>query len=1059
MLKNLFFLIVLSLLGTTTIFSQQKTDVWDFGAKQLDGEFYNNKLTESTINAWYTATPGSTNIAMPTGFVAGELSWIGGTNDRLRTTNTNLTRFDNNVGPGGGLVGYTGRLYINASGAVGRFFTFSLNEDDEISIIMNSDAAGLLNFVYAANPAAQNNLVATTVAAVEYKFVAKATGNYKIFESVNKPSYYQIKRKAATYVTVTGNVDTTNTTTVPDNYSVVFTNEAGKSWSATVTDGTYSVTLPANYTYDLSLSNANGYVISTGEEFDATPSSNSHNISIDQVTLYKVSGTISGLGSSSNINNLGLVYTPDAASNIVFVPKPIIDKESGNYTVYLESNINYTISATGVNDDEILANTILISPENTISNIVFSPKPKYGVIINTPDLDATQRSQLKLTFSNVNESGYSYDFSDVNTISLRNGSYSVSYSGLDQYPLEMKPTSYLKINNTSAIKELQFNPVTNWSFDDKVITTSMPYYKGLAFTGNIVNEIAKGHLVCQSGSTISIPMNPGEKLTISYYYAANFSIDENAAIITASGSTSLVENTDYIYAGTSPGFATINIAGLTYLSNISRFKNVPYSPTISVGSGKDYSTINEALTAISRMTRNNTERVTVLIEPGNYEEMIVIKNPNITLKNASTNPSIDLANKGVNIDPNAVRITSYYGFGYNYFSQGTDNKWNENALAINKANGFTNYTNVSGTTNESYWNATVVVNAANFEAENIIFENSFNQYISQKESDDVLVMVSGNKGQRPTLSGDVAVQNKSFVERAAAIAVANNIDKVFLKNCRVVGRQDSFYGGTGSRVAVYKGVMMGAVDYIFGPMAAVFYQTKFAMNTSDASGDLSYLTAPQQQSGRGFLLYECTIGSAIPGIETASLYRSKPGFFGRPWAANTGEAVIYKATVETSDFPGQVGNSLISPPGWLNTLNGTSERVYEYQTIELSGVNNAANREPWSKVLTSPFLSDGTEITPFNFTKGNDNWDPFNLETLGTTNNYSKTSVNIFTSEKSVYISNVKANTDVKVYHMNGSLAKMFTTKSDINFELPRGIYLVTVQAKDGIKSVKVLSK
>ncbi|QOW10445.1 hypothetical protein Q73A0000_08725 [Kaistella flava (ex Peng et al. 2021)] len=1058
MFKQLFFLIVLSLIGTPTVFGQQKTDVWDFGAKQLDVAFYNNKLTEAGINSWYTETPGSTNIGMPASFVAGDLSWTGATNDRLRTSNTNLTRYDNNLGPGTA-AGYTGRLYINAGAAVGRFFTFTLNEDDEISIIANSDAAGLLNFVYVTNPTAQTNLVATTLAAVEYKFVAKYAGNYKIFESVSKPSYYQIQRKAATYVTVNGNVNTTNTVSVPDNYSVLFTNKAGKTWTAPVTDGSYSVKLPANYSYDLSLVNANGYVITTGETLEATPATTTHNIVIDQVTLYKVSGTISGLGSSSNINNLALVYTPDPAANTVFVPKPIIDKASGNYTVNLESNINYTISATGVNDDEILANTILISPQNTVSNIVFSAKPKYGVTINASDLNATQLGQLQLTFTNINEAGYLYNFTNINVISLRNGTYSVSYSGLDQYSLEMKPTSYLKINNASATKELKFNPITNWSFDDKVITASTPYYKGLAFTGNIVNEITKGHIVCQTGSAISVPMNPGEKLVISYYYAANFSINGGSAVTTNSGSTSTIENKDYLYTGTSPGNVLINCAGLTYIKNISKYKDVQYTPTISVGSGKDYPTINDALTAISRMVRTTTERVTVLIEPGNYEEMIVIKNANITLKNASSNPSIALANKGVNIDPNAVRITSYYGVGYNYFSQGTDNKWNENALAINKANGFTSYTNVSGSTNGSYWNATVVVNAANFEAENIIFENSFNQYISQKESDDVLVMVVGNKGQRPTLVGDVAVQNKSFVERAAAIAVANNIDKVFLKNCRVVGRQDSFYGGTGSRVAVYKGVMMGAVDYIFGPMTAVFYKTKFAMNTSDVSGDLSYLTAPQQTSGRGFLLYECIIGSAIPGIETASVYRSKPGFFGRPWAANTGEAVIYKATVETSDFPGQFDNSLISPPGWLNTLNGTSDRVYEYQTTELSGVNNSAKREPWSKVLITPFLTDGTEITPFNFTKGNDNWDPFNLEILGTTNNYSKTTVNIFTSEKSVYISNVKANTDVKVYHMNGSLAKMFTTKSDTNFELPRGIYLVTVQAKDGIKSVKVLSK
>ena len=67
-----------------------------------------------------------------------------------------------------------------------------------------------------------------------------------------------------------------------------------------------------------------------------------------------------------------------------------------------------------------------------------------------------------------------------------------------------------------------------------------------------------------------------------------------------------------------------------------------------------------------------------------------------------------------------------------------------------------------------------------------------------------------------------------------------------MNNCRVVGRQDSFFGGVGSRVVVYKGAIMGAVDYIFGGMIAVFYKTDLVMNTSDVNGDESYLTAAQQ---------------------------------------------------------------------------------------------------------------------------------------------------------------------------------------------------------------------
>ena len=96
-----------------------KIDVWDFGAEQLDASVYNNHLNVDVINAWYdkSITPGTSGKVLP-GFTAGALSWVGGSNDRLRTTNTSLTRYDENLG---GAAGYTGRIYVNASAATIRF--------------------------------------------------------------------------------------------------------------------------------------------------------------------------------------------------------------------------------------------------------------------------------------------------------------------------------------------------------------------------------------------------------------------------------------------------------------------------------------------------------------------------------------------------------------------------------------------------------------------------------------------------------------------------------------------------------------------------------------------------------------------------------------------------------------------------------------------------------------------------------------------------------------------------------------------------------------------------
>ncbi len=246
----------------------------------------------------------------------------------------------------------------------------------------------------------------------------------------------------------------------------------------------------------------------------------------------------------------------------------------------------------------------------------------------------------------------------------------------------------------------------------------------------------------------------------------------------------------------------------------------------------------------------------------------------------------------------------------------------------------------------------------------VVFENSFNQYISKKEAADTVVMwENGSKGKRPTKAGDTSVQTRSFVERAGAIAIVG--DKSVFTNCKFIGRQDTLYGDAGIKAVFQKCDILGAVDYIYGGMDAVFYQCMLRMNTdSKTDSDQAYLTAAQQTSGRGYLMYNCTVTSTTPGIDTASEYRSKPGYFGRPWSPNTAEVVFYNTVVETTNHPGSEGKSLIVPQGWNNTLSGESKKLYEYGTIELSKEDNTAGRAKWSTHLDTPKIDDGkTDIS------------------------------------------------------------------------------------------------
>ena len=224
--------------------------------------------------------------------------------------------------------------------------------------------------------------------------------------------------------------------------------------------------------------------------------------------------------------------------------------------------------------------------------------------------------------------------------------------------------------------------------------------------------------------------------------------------------------------------------------------------------------------------------------------------------------------------------------------------------------------------------------------------------------------------------GSTAVQAYEYKERAAALAIANNCSEVYFENCKFIGRQDTLYGGVGSTVAFYDCSIYGSTDYIFGGMIAVFAKCDLVFNTSEHKNDVGYITAAQQSTGRGYLMYNCTVTSTIPGVDTASEFASKPGYFGRPWAANTSEVIFYMTNIEaTCTNWYALSASLIRPDGWLSTLSGESNLVGEFGTYEIAlGVDNAGSRVGWANVFETEFLADGTPITIESFLG---EWDAF----------------------------------------------------------------------------------
>ena len=374
--------------------------------------------------------------------------------------------------------------------------------------------------------------------------------------------------------------------------------------------------------------------------------------------------------------------------------------------------------------------------------------------------------------------------------------------------------------------------------------------------------------------------------------------------------------------------------------------------------------INAALDSARTVYAERGEKTTILIEPGTYREEITIDVPGLTMKNAARKPSIGLKNGGVDCDKNAVRITWYYGHGYQYRSMGDKINYGGSRMRL--------------------WNASVLVTAPDFTAENIIFENSFNLYVCELEAADSLVDISQSDMPwtekerpkkimpvRPKDVGSTEVQKKAYRERAAAISFDEKATNAHLKNCRAVGRQDVLYGAQGASIYWEGGILQGGVDFIFGAMTMSVNRTTIVANINGEKGDKCYISAGRSE-GRGLLFYKCHIRLATEdelvnrsvspkdGLSgAAGLYSvSAAVYLARPWRS-WGETVWAYTTWEEGILNSEAWHTgLVKDKEGFNPDN-PCPYSYEYKSQD-----GSAGRPKWVSVLRKPILPDGTKLTP-----------------------------------------------------------------------------------------------
>ena len=1058
------------------LMATEKTQVWDFGAEQLDTAEYQNMLSVDEINSWFPGVaPGTVGTAMSE-WIANDscnirFSANGKNNHRLRSTNEALTRYDNkSLTDAAGNV-YTGYVYSNSSSEKNVYLASTYTPNERIEFMVGSNGNAATYEFQSPDGSIQTGQFTNAAKLEKLTFYTGVEGEYKIYCINEKLVVARIYRYPERKIAVNGTI--TAPDNMPEGYQIAFTNlQNNVVTTVTPVDGAYSVELAAGFDYELSLVNAPTHVVVNKDfslTYEATATTN--DVEIASVEMANLTGNITGLP-SEQLGKVEFEFTVPEGS--VYIPEMNIDRQTGSYTLQVEKGVEYQVAALNVND-YTLDSQVLSAEEDATLNLNFTAKPTYAITINLTGATAEDLANVTFVFTNLNEEGYVYTFIGTENIALRDGVYSVKVENTGAYNQLL--TSNLKVEGEATAKTIDFTaePITYWDFKSDEYQTGYTNpgntytYNQLTITGGKAHS--GGGMAIKSGS-INVPVNGPCKIIVGTDYEWAYYFDVNDTIKAKSGSTSEKTIYEYEYNGEAGVVVITFCSELTsYVWSIEMVEMMPYQSVLTVGADKPYQTINEALAVIRKMDRPNNESVTLMIDPGNYEEMLVIDMDSIRFVNASATPSIALKNKGVDIDDNAVRITSYYGHGYNYASMGDDYKWDERTLQVNKENGYASVVNAGGS-GSTYWNATVVVEGKDFYAENIIFENSYNQYISEKEANDLVFEAEGGKGVRPTDAGNTSVQNRSFRERAAALALSKTSDRTFLNNCRVIGRQDSFYGAE-CRVACYKGALMGACDFLFGEMNLTCYQTDLVMNTDEDKNDVAYITAPKTGAGqRGMLFFECNVVSAEVGTETAAINSSKPGLWGRPWEGATSEAIFAGCVVDTCHYNGEAGNfegqSLISAAGWDAGLSSASERCGEYAcNVGTEG------RVEWAIDFVEPQTADGVEFTLVNWTKGNDGWNPFAVLGVDTdvlpvpqendftalNPSFNDAGVSIYSFGNEVFFKGIEQTTLIQIYTLDGNMVNSRQIEADACVYLPNGAYVLRAQNATGETVCKVLIK
>ncbi len=182
---------------------------------------------------------------------------------------------------------------------------------------------------------------------------------------------------------------------------------------------------------------------------------------------------------------------------------------------------------------------------------------------------------------------------------------------------------------------------------------------------------------------------------------------------------------------------------------------------------------------------------------------------------------------------------------------------------------------------------------------------------------------------------DFSAYNLTFQNTAGSVAqaVAINVtgDRAIFDNCQFLGWQDTLYAHTG-RQYYENSYVTGRVDYVFGDATAAFQYTEF-YNVNSSGGTITAQNRASSSETTGYILINDTIDGAL----------ANSSYLGRPWGAY-GRVIVRDSTIGAD----------IRAAGWLNWSTADYSKTAYFAEYNNTGAGaSTSGRISWAHQLTA----------------------------------------------------------------------------------------------------------